>query len=110
MTSVIHHRCTVDEYEQMIEQGILTENDRIELIRGEIVEKMVLGPLHIAAVNRLNRLLTTCLSDSVQVSVQNPILLSDSQPEPNVSLLKPRDDFYAKAKPNVGDVAGDRGR
>ena len=104
MASVIHHRFTVDEYEQMIEQGILTENDRIELIHGEIVEKMVIGPLHIAVVNRLNRLLNTRLSDATFVSIKSPIVLSDSQPEPDVALLLPRDDFYATSKPKSSDV------
>ncbi len=104
MASVTHHRFTVDEYEQMIEKGILTENDRIELICGEIVEKMVIGPLHSAVVNRLNRLLTIRLIDSAQISIQNPIVLGDSQPEPDVSLLLPRDDYYATSKPKASDV------
>jgi hypothetical protein len=46
MATVTHHRFTVSEYEQMIGLGILTENERVELIRGEVVEKMVIGPLH----------------------------------------------------------------
>jgi hypothetical protein len=37
--TLVRHRFSVDEYEQMIEYGILTENDRVELIRGEIIEK-----------------------------------------------------------------------
>ena len=104
MASVIHHRFTVDEYEQMIEQGILTENDRIELIHGEIVEKMVIGPLHSATVKRINRLLSTRVLDLALVGVQDPIVLRDSQPEPDVSLLALRDDFYATSKPKSSDV------
>ena len=103
MASVVHHRFTVDDYEQMIAQGILTENERVELIRGEIVEKMVIGPLHSAAVNRINRLLTTTLLSAI-VSVQNPIVLSDSEPEPDLALLVPRDDFYASSNPKACDV------
>ena len=57
---------------------------------------MVIGPLHIAVVNRLTRLLTTRLSDRAQVSIQNPVVLSDSQPEPDVSLLRPRGDFLCE--------------
>ena len=104
MAVVVHHRFTVDEYEQMIVKGILTENERVELIRGEIVEKMVIGPLHSATVNRINRLLTTQLLTSAIVSVQNPIVLSDSEPEPDLALLIQRDDFYALSKPRAIDV------
>ena len=104
MATVTHRRFTVDEYEQMIAKGILTENDRVELIRGEIVEKMVIGPLHIACVNRLNRLLMKRLGDAVIVSIQNPIVLRDSEPEPDLALLFPRDDFYATSKPRGSDV------
>jgi len=65
MATVVHHRFTVDEYEEMIATGILSENERVELIRGEIVEKMVIGPLHNATVKRLNRLLTTRLLSAI---------------------------------------------
>lgn len=104
MAAVTHHRFTVDEYEQMIVLGILTENERVELIRGEVVEKMVIGPLHSASVNRLTRLLTTRLLAWAIVSVQNPIVLDDSEPEPDLALLAPRDDFYAQSKPKSSDV------
>ena len=104
MASVTHHRFTVDEYEQMIDKGILTENERVELIRGEIVEKMVIGPLHSAIVKRINRLLTTRLLTSAIVSVQDPIVLSDSEPEPDLALLLPCDDFYGTSKPKGSDA------
>ncbi len=104
MVSVTHHRFTVDEYEQMIVQGILTENERVELIRGEIVEKMVIGPLHIACVNRLTALLVNRIGAAAIVSVQNPIVLADSQPEPDLALLVQRNDFYATSKPKAADV------
>ncbi len=103
MATVVRHRFSVDDYEQMIAHGILTENERVELIRGEIVEKMVIGPLHSAIVNRINRLLTTRLSSAI-VSVQNPIVLTDSEPEPDLALLVARDDFYASSKPQAHDV------
>ena len=104
MATVTHHRFTVSEYEQMIGLGILTENERVELIRGEVVEKMVIGPLHSATVKRINRLLTTKLLDLAIVSVQDPIVLEDSEPEPDFALLVPRDDFYSQAKPKSPDV------
>ncbi len=84
MALLTHHRFTVDEYEQMIEHGILTEHDRVELIRGEILDKMTIGDRHAACVDRLNRLFTLALGEAAIVSVQNPIRLSDSRPEPDL--------------------------
>ncbi len=88
----------------MIDKGILTENERIELIRGEVVEKMVVRPLHSATVNRINRLLTPRLLDLAIVRVQDAIVLKDSEPEPDLALLSPRDDFYAPSKPKSSDA------
>ena len=99
-----HHRFSVTRYEQMIDSGILTENDPVELIRGEIVEKMPIGDEHVACVNRLNRIFLRRLGDTAIVSVQNPIRLADSEPEPDVALLLPQDDDYASGKPRAPDV------
>jgi len=103
-TARTHHRFSVAEYDQMIDKGILTEDDRVELIRGEIVEKMTIGDEHIACVNRLNRLLVKLLDDRAIVSVQNPVRLYDSEPEPDIALLRPQADFYASGKPKAADV------
>ena len=62
------------------------------VIRGEIVAKMTIGSPHIACVNRLNRLLVRALGDRAIVSIQNPIRLADSEPEPDVVPLAPRAD------------------
>ncbi len=98
------HRFSVDDYEQMIARGILTENDRVELIRGEILDKMPPGDLHAACVKRLNRRLSRLVGDAAIVSVQDPIRLADSQPEPDLALLRPRNDYYASGTPRPGDV------
>jgi Uma2 family endonuclease len=102
--TMVRHRFSVDDYEQMIDFGILSENDRVELIRGEILEKMSIGERHGASVNRLNRLFNRRAGDRAIVSVQNPVRFPDSEPEPDVSLLEPRDDFYESAKPLPADV------
>jgi Uma2 family endonuclease len=97
-------RITVDEYEQMIESGLLTEKDRVVLIRGEIVPKMSIGPKHNGTVDRLNRLLNRRVDESAQVRVQSSIRLPDSEPEPDLTLLRPRDDFYTFANPRPADI------
>jgi Uma2 family endonuclease len=102
--TLVRHRFSVDEYEQMIEHGILTENNRVELIRGEIIEKMSIGDPHAACVKRLNRLSATTVGSRALISVQDPIRLIDSEPEPDLALLIPRDDFYLAGKPRTADI------
>lgn len=85
-------RFTADEYERMVVSGILHEDDRVELVAGEIVEMSPIGVRHMQCVNRLNRMLSRLLPDEVVVSVQNPIRLSnDSQPQPDIAIIYDRD-------------------
>jgi len=99
------HRYTVDEYYRMGQSGILKQGDRVELIEGEIVDLVPVGSAHAGIVNRLNRLLVQTLGDKAVVSVQKPVRLSAfSEPEPDIVLLKPRDDFYSGAHPGPADV------
>ncbi|MFL6277311.1 MAG: Uma2 family endonuclease [Blastocatellia bacterium] len=96
---------TVDDYRRMLEAGILTEDDRIELLDGEIIEMSPIGDLHAGCVIRLTMLFTRLVSLSAFVSVQNPVRLDNySEPQPDLALLKPRADFYAQAKPTPADV------
>ena len=104
MATLTHHRFTVDEYEQMIDMGILAESECVELIHGEVVEKMVVGPMHSATVNRINRLLTTQLLALAIVSVQNPIVLNDSEPEPDLAIVLGPDTRYDDNQPTPRDV------
>jgi Putative restriction endonuclease len=97
-------RISVDEYEQMVDTGILTEYDRVELIRGEIVPKMPIGPKHAASVKRMVRLFSRRLGDTAIVGSQDPIRLIDSEPEPDITLLRPRPDFYASGHPRPNDI------
>lgn len=103
-TMPTRHRITVADYDRMVETGILTENDRVELINGEILDKMPIGDPHIACILRLTRLFVRRLSDEVHVSVQNPILVVDSEPEPDFTILKPRSDDYGTSKAKASDV------
>ncbi len=95
----------VTEYYRMAEAGVLTENDHVELIEGEIIEMSPIGSRHAACVRRLGSLLTRLLTQIVIVSIQNPIRLNEySEPEPDIALLKPKDDFYAQAHPTPKDI------
>ncbi|MDZ8237215.1 MAG: Uma2 family endonuclease [Nostoc sp. ChiQUE01a] len=102
---LLRRKFTVEQYQKIIESGILTEDDRVELIRGEIIEMSPIGTKHAACVNRLINLLVQLLGKRVIVAAQNPVVLNDnSQPQPDVALLKPRDDFYATAHPQPQDI------
>ena len=96
---------TVADYARMRETGILSEDDQVELIDGEVREMSPIGSLHAAIVNRLTRLLSIQIGDTAIVSIQNPVQLNDySEPQPDVAILQPRDDFYAGAHPVADDV------
>jgi Uma2 family endonuclease len=99
------YRFTAAEYHRLAEAGILGEDDRVELIDGEIIEMSPIGSRHMAGVNRLNRRLVRAVGDAAIVSVQNPIQVGDHhEPQPDVTVLRPRADDYASAVPIAEDV------
>lgn len=96
---------TADEYHQMAKAGILSEDDRVELIDGEIVEMSPIGSRHAGCVNRIVAFLQQKIGQSTIISVQNPIRLSDyTEPQPDIAVLRLRADFYADAHPTPQDV------
>lgn len=95
----------VDEYYRMIDAGILSEDDRVELIDGEVIKMSPIGKFHAACVKRLLELFVLLVGRTATVSVQDPIRLSDfSEPQPDIALLKRRDDFYSSGHPMPEDV------
>jgi Uma2 family endonuclease len=102
---LLRRKFTVEQYHKMVESGILCEDDRVELIRGEIIEMSPIGLRHAACVKRLIRLFSRQLGDSVIIGVQDPVKLDDtSEPQPDVVLLQPREDFYESALPQASDI------
>ncbi len=96
---------TTEQYHLMHEAGVFAEGDRLELINGEIAEMSPIGRKHAACVNRLVTLTTKKLGDRIIVSVQNPIRLVDnSEPQPDLAILKLRDDFYEDSLPTPADI------
>src|SRR4026207_1474391 len=90
---------TVDEYYRMAEAGILDPDARLELIAGEILEMSPVGTRHVACVNRANALFVKRFGDRAIVSVQNPLRLSNyTEPQPDIVVLKPRDDYYEEKR------------
>jgi Uma2 family endonuclease len=102
---LLRKKFTVGQYHQMVETGILTDRDRVELLQGEIIEMSPVGRQHAACVDRLNELLVLGLSTRAIVRVQSPIRLGNSsEPQPDVAILRRRPDFYAEAHPQAEDV------
>ena len=106
-------RFTIDEYHRLIELGFLTEGDRIELIRGELIQKTAKGTSHTFCTTRLCRQLNRLLSDSpletlrerAVIRGQNPITLPNySEPEPDVVIARGRDEDYLAHHPYPEDI------
>ena len=96
---------TVADYHKMAEVGILSPEDRVELIEGEIIEMAPPGSEHAGRVNSLARLLMMAVGSRAVVTVQSPVRLSDIlEPRPDFAVLRPRDDFYAAGHPGAADV------
>lgn len=89
----------------MVDAGILCEDDRVELIRGEILEMSPIGPRHSAAVLRANNTLLRLVGDRAIVGVQGSIRLDEyDEPQPDIYLLRPKDDFYASGHAGPSDT------
>lgn len=96
-------RFTITDCERMAAAGILTEDERVELVAGEIIELSPIGGRHVACVIALTELLGELVGREVSLSVQNPVRCgADSAPQPDVTLLTRRS--YGHALPTPADV------
>jgi Uma2 family endonuclease len=102
---VARRRFTTAEYHAMAEAGVLAEDERVELMRGEIVRMSPIGSQHAGCVRELNRQLSRGLGDRALIAVQDPIVLDDaSEPEPDIAVLRFREDNYRSVHPKPADV------
>ena len=98
-------RFSVEEYHRMGEVGILHPDERVELIDGVLKQMSPIGSQHAACVSKLMNLLLPPLQGRALVRVQNPIVLNDNtEPEPDVAIIKQRDDDYSAAHPRSNDI------
>jgi Uma2 family endonuclease len=97
---------TIAEYHRMIEAGIFRDGERAELIEGEIIEMNLTGRLHAGTVDRVTAVFVRRLGDRATVRVGGPILFTAlvSEPQPDVTLLVPRPDFYTGGHPEPADI------
>jgi Uma2 family endonuclease len=98
-------RFSVSEYHRLIELGILTEDDNLELLEGYLVHKMTRNPPHDAALQRGNRTWIRLLPPSWDVRVQSAITLADSEPEPDFAIVRGDVQSYSSRHPSPADIA-----
>lgn len=105
LASLPHRKFSVDDYHRFIEMGIFKPEERLELWEGEFVEMSPIGKRHAGCVDSLSEMLKDFLNRQAIVRTQNPIVLNDfSEPQPDVCLLKRRDDFYRLISATAQDV------
>ena len=102
---IVRHKLDVDDYHRMAQAGILTEDDRVELIHGELIVMSPMGDDHASIVSRLNRVFVRGFGDHAIVSPQNPVHVDrHNEPQPDFTILRPRADFYRSGGATPADV------
>ena len=105
MTVTQAKRFSLDEYHKLTEIGFFHEDDRIELIRGEIIEMAAKGTAHEVCISKLLRELVIILGEAATLRCQSPIVLpKNSEPEPDFAIVRNSPDDYLSAHPNPDDV------
>ncbi len=98
-------RFTIEQYHQMSEAGILDPLVRTELLRGDIVTMPAKGTPHEVCLTRLIKFFVVSVGDQAIVRVQSPILLPpDSEPEPDFTIVRLRNDEYTCSHPAPEDI------
>jgi Uma2 family endonuclease len=99
------YKLSVEDYHKLGAAGVLTEESRVELIDGELIEMAPIGPKHASIVDTLVSLLAPQAGNRFRLSTQNPLtLMPRSEPQPDLMLLKPRADRYSASLPSAADV------
>ena len=98
-------RFTIDEYNRLAELGFFHEDDRVELIKGEIIPMAAKGTLHSTFCRRLIRELSKLIGNQATLQSQDPIIIPpNSEPEPDIAILKNKDDDYLNSHPAAQDL------
>jgi Uma2 family endonuclease len=92
-------RMSIDKYHDMIRLGILTEDDPVELLEGWLVEKMPRNPIHTFLTERTRELIEKYLPIGFFVNVQQSITTRDSEPEPDIAVIKGKREDYLRHHP-----------
>lgn len=99
------YRFSRKDYHQLAQVGLLTEDTPVELINGEIIEMSPINSLHAGTVKRLLRFFSNVLNEQYLIGAQDPVNLGEySEPEPDLSILKYREDTYTQSHPAAEDI------
>jgi Uma2 family endonuclease len=101
----VPHRFRAADFYRMVETGILAEDDRVELLGGQVVQMSPINPLHAAATERAGDRLVAGVAGRAMVRRQNPLDLGEwDAPQPDLAVVRPRADYYEAGHPTAGDV------
>lgn len=98
-------RLSVDRYNRMISAGVITPDDRVELLEGVLVNKMSKSPPHRIANKKVRDALEAILPSGWYLDAQEPISLDDSQPEPDAAIIRGRTEDYPTRHPQAAEIA-----
>ncbi len=105
MEAIVKRKLSIEEYHRMGQTGILGEQERVELIHGEIIAMSPIGNEHLSIVGRINAVLTPQLLGQYIVFSQSPFKIGDhSEPEPDLMVVPYRDDYYMTTGVKQSDV------
>jgi Uma2 family endonuclease len=99
------YRLTVKQYHEMIDKGILTEDDPVELLEGWLIQKMPKDPRHRLATQLTARVISRLLAAGWHVATQDPVTTSNSEPEPDVSVIRGKEEDYHARHPRPKQVS-----
>src|SRR5260221_12094272 len=102
---IVPHRFTVERYHEMIEKGILTKDDRVELIEGQILEMSPIGSPHRFVVFQIYEALRAVVGPQWTIYVQSPVTLPGSEPEPDISVVRGTYANYKSPHPGPDEIA-----
>jgi Uma2 family endonuclease len=97
-------RLTVEQYHTMIKAGVFAHDDKVELVEGMLVRRMSKNPPHVYATRRVGKLIERMLPTGYFLSRQDPITLSDGEPEPDLMVVAGSEDDYAQRHPIPTEV------
>jgi Uma2 family endonuclease len=105
MATTTTRRFTLEEYHRLTEIGFFHEDERVELIRGEVIQMAAKGTAHTTCCSNLLRELAKLVANRAELRCQDPITLpSGSEPEPDFVIVRSTDDNYLSAHPTPQDV------
>ena len=104
MTLATAKRFTITEYHRLADLDFFTEDDRVELIKGEIIKMAAKGKAHSVCNTRLYRELFKLLEEKVTIRGQEPIIINDSEQEPDLTIVKNTPDDYFLNHPIPSDI------